>query len=194
VGTGFAWAFRNCAQIEPPITVSPENRIFGGAKAHTGWRPASKRRGIFCEIYTRGPRAHECAGLALEGSVLPKLPTGSGALHLGPHVSPICPLCLASTARGEGQVARRTKLAGRWHAQGGPAGRRKGALLCACPTGQPGKRGMAGRHKGAQRGLRGAQKRKCDTHTDRQTLNKGLVGNIVVQVRQPPLRGCTWGS
>ena len=67
--------------------------------------------------------------------------------------------------------------------QGGGMASTKGALSWQAQRGP----------KGRPPGVRGVRKRKCDTHTDRQTLNSGLVGNIV-QVRQPPLRGCTWGS
>jgi hypothetical protein len=68
------------------------------------------RRGTFCAFYTRGPRAHECAGPELVGSSLPKLPTRLQAGHLGPLT---CPLCACQHGKGGG-------AGGRWQAQRGP--------------------------------------------------------------------------
>ena len=68
------------------------------------------RGGTFCALYTRGPRAHECAGPELVGSSLPKLPTRLQAGHLGPLT---CPLWACQHGKGGG-------AGGRWQAQRGP--------------------------------------------------------------------------
>ena len=59
------------------------------------------------------------------------------------------------------------------------------------PTGHKGGPALAG-PKGAQRGAPGRARRTKGLQTDRQTPNTRLVF-LVVQVWQPPLRGCTWG-
>ena len=148
------------------------------------------RGGTSLRILYPGPRAHACAGPALVGNFLPTLPTGPQAGHLGP----LGILCVPArrSAGGPGGTGGPKGGGPRWQAHKGPFACQPGtkgagpAGTKAAPKGPPGGRGL---RKG---GTRLRRKHKGDTQTDTQTLNSSLVVNIVVQVWQPPLRGCTW--